>query len=85
MSFEYEPMFQLDSDTTSYRLITKEHVTVEVFRNREVLCVDPQALTLLAAQAFHDINFFLRPAHLEQTANISGRTSNRPRMTRWWP
>ncbi len=35
-----------------------------------MLCVEPAALTLLAAQAFHDINFFLRPAHLKQVAAI---------------
>jgi tartrate dehydratase alpha subunit/fumarate hydratase class I-like protein len=35
-----------------------------------VLVVDPEALTLLANQAFHDINFFLRPKHLKQVAAI---------------
>jgi fumarate hydratase class I len=40
------------------------------FRGQDVLCVDPAALTLLSAQAFHDINFFLRPAHLQQVAAI---------------
>ncbi len=35
-----------------------------------MLCIDPRALTLLSSQAFHDINFFLRPAHLKQVAAI---------------
>jgi fumarate hydratase class I len=35
-----------------------------------MVCVAPEALTLLASQAFHDINFFLRPAHLKQVAAI---------------
>jgi fumarate hydratase class I len=35
-----------------------------------MLVVDPEALTLLANQAFHDINFFLRPKHLKQVAAI---------------
>lgn len=72
MTFEYQPMFQLASDQTPYRLITKAHVSIDSFRDREVLCVEPQGLTLLSAQAFHDINFFLRPAHLEQVASILG-------------
>lgn len=70
MPFEYEPLFQLGTDYTSYRLVTKEHVSVESFRGQELLCLEPQALTLLASQAFHDINFFLRPAHLKQVASI---------------
>ena len=32
--------------------------------------MEPEALTLLANQAFHDINFFLRPKHLKQVAAI---------------
>jgi len=35
-----------------------------------MLTVDPAALTLLANQAFHDINFFMRTAHIEQVAAI---------------
>lgn len=69
-SFVYEPLFNLGADDTNYRLLTKEHVSVESFRGRHVLCVAPEALTLLSAQAFHDINFYLRPAHLKQVAAI---------------
>lgn len=68
--FVYEPLFNLGADDTNYRLLTKEHVSVESFRGREVLCIAPEALTLLSAQAFHDINFYLRPAHLKQVAAI---------------
>ena len=35
-----------------------------------MLKVEPAALTLLANQAFHDINFYLRTEHLEQVAAI---------------
>ncbi len=69
-AFEYQELFQLGGDDTEYRRLTAEHVRVETFRGREVLCVAPEALTLLSAQAFHDINFFLRPAHLRQVAAI---------------
>ena len=68
--FDYEPLFQTGSDDTEYRRLTKEHVTVGRFNGQDVLCIEPQALTLLCSQAFHDINFFLRPAHLKQVAAI---------------
>ena len=68
--FEHQELFELGTDDTEYRRLTAEHVTVESFRGRELLCVAPEALTLLSAQAFHDINFFLRPAHLRQVAAI---------------
>lgn len=68
--FQYQELFELGHDDTQYRLLTKEHVRVGTFEGHDVLCVEPQALTLLASQAFHDINFFLRPAHLKQVAAI---------------
>jgi fumarate hydratase class I len=68
--FEHQELFELGVDDTEYRKLTSEHVRVETFRGRDVLCVAPEALTLLSAQAFHDINFFLRPAHLRQVAVI---------------
>ena len=68
--FHYEPLFDTGSDDTQYRLLTKDYVSVKSFDGQDVLCVDRQALTLLSSQAFHDINFFLRPAHLKQVAAI---------------
>ena len=69
-AFQYQPMFELSKEDTQYRLLTKEHVKVKLLDGQEVLCIEPQALTLLASQAFHDINYFLRPAHLKQVAAI---------------
>ena len=68
--FVYEPLFDTGTDDTQYRLLTQDHVSVRQFEKHEMLCVAPQALTLLCSQAFHDINFFLRPAHLQQVAAI---------------
>lgn len=68
--FHFEPLFDLGKDETQYRLLTSEHVKTRSFEGQDVLCVDPAALTLLSSQAFHDINFFLRPAHLKQVAAI---------------
>ena len=68
--FHFEPLIDLGKDETQYRLLTSEHVKTRSFEGQDVLCIDPQALTLLSSQAFHDINFFLRPAHLKQVAAI---------------
>ena len=68
--FHYQEMFELGADDTEYRLLTKEHVSVKPFNGQEMLCIEPEALTLLCSQAFHDINFFLRPKHLKQVAAI---------------
>jgi fumarate hydratase class I len=67
-AFAYEPTFQLnhDHDTTTYRLLTKDHVSVVQAGPRKLLKVEQQALTLLAKQAFADVSFYLRPAHLAQ-------------------
>ena len=68
--FSYVPLFHVADDTTAYRLVTSEHVSADTFRGREVLVVEPAALRLLAREAFHDIAFFLRKAHLEKVAAI---------------
>ncbi len=66
--FAYEPVFQLGSDATSYRLLSQEHVRQVDLGGRKFLQVDREALRLLAAQAFVDIQFFFRTAHLKQLA-----------------
>lgn len=51
-------------------MLTSEHVSVAEFEGQEILKVAPEALTLLARQAFHDASFMLRPAHQQQVADI---------------
>ena len=68
--FQFQELFELGADETEYRLLTKEHVGLAKFDGQDVVCVAPEALSMLCAQAFHDINFFLRPAHLKQVAAI---------------
>ncbi|MBE0668339.1 MAG: fumarate hydratase, partial [Bacteroidales bacterium] len=68
--FIYEQLFQHGKDETSYRLLTRDHVTVSECCGRKQLQVNPAALTLLARQAFIDVNFFLRTSHLEKLAAI---------------
>ena len=68
--FIYQNPFPLSHDDTEYYLLTKEHVSVAEFDGQEVLKVEPEALTLLAQQAFHDAAFMLRPSHQKQVAAI---------------
>ncbi|MBM4077530.1 MAG: fumarate hydratase, partial [Planctomycetes bacterium] len=68
--FHFQELFELGSDDSTYRCLTKQHISITEFRGSKVLAIEPAALTLLSSQAFHDINFFLRPAHLKQVASI---------------
>jgi fumarate hydratase class I len=68
--FVYQEPFPLGPDTTSYRLLTKDHVSTAEFEGKSVLKVAPEGLALLAHEAFKAINFTLRPSHLKQVAAI---------------
>lgn len=68
--FHYQDMFPLSKDTTEYRLLTNEYVSVSEFEGNEILKVQPEALTALSQAAMRDIAFFLRPKHLKQVAAI---------------
>ncbi|KGT87385.1 fumarate hydratase [Erwinia typographi] len=68
--FYYQNPFPLAPDETEYYLLTEDYVSVAEFDGQEVLKVDPQALTVMAQQAFHDASFMLRPAHQQQVAAV---------------
>ncbi|AUU90665.1 MULTISPECIES: class I fumarate hydratase FumA [Phytobacter] len=68
--FYYQDPFPLAHDDTEYYLLSREHVSVAEFEGQQILKVEPQALTLLAQQAFHDAAFMLRQAHQQQVATI---------------
>ncbi|MDQ4431274.1 class I fumarate hydratase FumA [Yokenella regensburgei] len=68
--FVYQDPFPLSKDDTEYYLLSNEYVSVTEFDGQPVLKVEPEALTLLAQQAFHDASFMLRPAHQQQVAAI---------------
>jgi len=70
VDFKYAPMFQLGEDHTEYRLLTKEGVSTSEFEGKTIVKVSKEALTLLAQQAFHDVEFALRRSHNEQVASI---------------
>lgn len=68
--FVYEKPFQLEKDTTKYRLLTSDFVELIEAGNRKILKVDPKGLEFLARTAVSDISFFLRTSHLEKLASI---------------
>jgi fumarate hydratase class I len=69
-SFKYQKPFPIEKDTTLYKLLTKDFVSVVEFEGRKILKVDPMGLELLAKEAVTDVSFYLRPAHLTKLAQI---------------
>ena len=68
--FFYQEIFPLSEDKTEYYLLTDKYVSTFTIAGKEVLKIEPEALTLVSQQAFHDASFFLRPAHQQQVAAI---------------
>lgn len=66
----YAPMFPLGEDTTTYRKLDIAGVSTLEVEGKTVLRLSEQALSELAFAAFHDVAHLLRPAHLQQLANI---------------
>jgi fumarate hydratase class I len=69
-NFSYSDLLPLGADTTQYRLVSKEGVSVVKHGDKEFLQVEPRALELLTEVAMHDISHYLRTAHLQQLAKI---------------
>jgi fumarate hydratase class I len=69
-TFSYSDLLPLGEDTTKYRLVSKEGVSVVKLGDKEFLQVEPEAIAKLTEEAIHDINHYLRPDHLQQLANI---------------
>ncbi|MBE0502261.1 MAG: fumarate hydratase [Desulfuromonadales bacterium] len=70
--FHYQDPFPLDKDKADYRKIegSEKYVSIVKFDGKDILKIEPKALTLLANQAMRDVSFMLRPAHNEQVAKI---------------
>jgi fumarate hydratase class I len=69
-AFTYQDPFPLGKDTTKYRNIGKEGVSVVQFDGKEILKIEPSVLETLAREAMREVSFFLRPSHNEQVAKI---------------
>jgi len=65
-----DDLFPLSKDTTQYRKISSDYVSVDSFKGQDILTVEPEGIRLLAETAFADINHLLRPGHLKQLASI---------------
>jgi fumarate hydratase class I len=68
--FKYQELFPLGADNTEYYLLTKDHVSVSQFEGKDVLKVEPEALTKLTNAALRDCSFLLRTAHQKQVSAI---------------
>ncbi len=68
--FKYQETFPLGKDKTEYYLLSKDYISTADFEGQEILKVAPEALTLLAQHAFHNVEFLLRPEHQAQVAKI---------------
>jgi fumarate hydratase class I len=68
--FRFQELFELGEDTTPYRKLAGDFVSLVRADGREILRVAPEGLTQLAAAAFDDIAHLLRPGHLAQLRKI---------------
>jgi fumarate hydratase class I len=68
--FRYAEPFPLAPTETPWRRVASDLVSVAHFEGTEVLRVASEALTLVAREAFRDVAFLYRPAHLAQLAAI---------------
>ncbi|WP_265524807.1 fumarate hydratase [Providencia rustigianii] len=68
--FFYQQPYPLSEDKTEYYQLTDKYVSVEQFAGKNILKIEPEALTVLAQQAVCDSQFFLRAAHQKQVAAI---------------
>ena len=69
-TFSYSDLLPIGADTTKYRKIGNEGVSTIKLGDKEFLQIEPIALEKLTEIALHDISHYLRPAHLQQLANI---------------
>lgn len=69
--FKYQAPFEnATADTTEYRLLTKDFISVVDCGGRKLVKVAPEGLQLLAKEAFFDVSFYLRTSHLKKLATI---------------
>lgn len=69
--FHYEKVFQSSTkDGTEYQLLTNKFVDTIDLNGREILSIEPEALSYLSEFAMREVSFKLRTSHLEQVAKI---------------
>src|SRR5713226_2293756 len=68
----FHELFPLGEHDAPYKKLTGDHVALGAFDGERIVKVAPEALTLLAKQAFVDCQHLLRPGHLAQLRAILG-------------
>jgi hypothetical protein len=66
----FHELFPLGEDDAPYKKLTGDHVALGRFDGERIVKIAPEALTLLARQAFVDSAHLLRPGHLAQLRAI---------------
>ena len=69
-SFRYSPMFPLGERSTPWKQLDLPGLSTSTCDGRTVLRLQPELLSELAFQAFHDTSHLLRPGHLAQLRAI---------------
>ena len=69
-AFKFYNSLPLGKDETNYKKLSGKFVDVEHFHDTEIINLNVEGLSLLAAEAFRDINHFLRPTHVAQLRSI---------------
>ena len=70
VEFKFQEMFPLGEDTTTYRHLTQDYVTVTSMAGQSVTVIQPEALTVLAEAAFRDVSHRYRTSHLASLKRI---------------
>ncbi len=68
--FRYEPLLTTGPDKTDYQLLSDQYVSLLDLDGKKFLEVRKEGLIMLAREAVRQANFFLRPAHNRQVADI---------------
>ncbi len=76
--FSYSELLPLGKEETTYRFLGSQGVRVITLGDKNFLQVDATALAQLTAEAIHDISHYLRPAHLQQLADIIADPESSP-------
>lgn len=69
-TFEFQPILKNLEDPTTYKCISKDHVSTQSFNGKDYLIIEPQALEKMAEVAFKDVSHLLRSSHLEKLERI---------------
>jgi fumarate hydratase class I len=70
-AFRFQPIFELaKTDDVPLRKLSSDHVGSAELSGHKVLTIQPEGLSLLAAQAVRDISHLFRTSHLEQVRAI---------------